>query len=120
MKTILSILFFLLLCLQGCKKDSPESSSLGKCQISEKEGWFIEYEIKEVTGTVYKIRPSTDLETVLISLEDEHSITVIPCILPTDFRIDNTKVIVSGKIYNHPTIDFSYPPMELSSIKSIK
>ncbi|UTA70227.1 MULTISPECIES: hypothetical protein [Emticicia] len=120
MKTISLILVFFVLCLQGCKKENPESSTLEKCEISKKEGWFVEYEIKEVTGTILKNPSSTNPQSFLIELDYKYPTIVIPCNLPSGFETPNTKVIVSGKIYNHPLIDFQYFPMELTFIKLIK
>lgn len=85
MKTISSILIFLILCIQSCKKENLKSSNLGRCQASEKEGWFVEYEIKEVTGTILKNPSSTNPQSVLIAMDAEQNITVIPCNLPSDF-----------------------------------
>ncbi len=40
-----------------------------------------------------------------------------PCHLPERFKKIGLKVIISGKVYNHPRIDFNAPIIQLSKIE---
>jgi|GEM_PF-1620252 len=123
MKTSVLVLLLLFCTLQSCKHENPASAKLtftqlSSCMLSEKsEEWFVTSEAKEVSGTILKNEYSGTTELFIIALDDSYNTKVSPCNLPSAFAALNTKVIVSGKIYSHPRIDYGYAPMELSSIR---
>ncbi|MFS0489365.1 hypothetical protein [Leadbetterella byssophila] len=120
MKTISLLVIFLFPVLQSCKQESLKSGSLSKCVLLEQESWTVQSEIQDITGTILKSQFTNDTtQLFIIALDDQYNTEVSPCNLPPTFETLDTKVIVSGKIYTHPTLDYPYPPIELSSINHL-
>lgn len=117
MKTASLILIFLFLVLPGCKQENLKSGNLGRCPSLEQEPWTVESEVREVTDTILKNQFTNDTTLrFIIALDDSYNREVSLCNLPSDFKMLGTKVILSGKIYTHPRLDYPYPPIKLLSI----
>jgi hypothetical protein len=117
MRNVLVILF-LIFSLQGCKKDSSELSNLERCPLVVNDNkWYVVREVKNQTGEIYLNPDSPDnMEVFLLILDGKYE--YVPCNLPQEFKIKdrNSKVTISGRIYDHKNLDYAYAPIELTSI----
>ncbi len=106
----------LLMCLQRCKKeDFPPLN--GGCPNLHQGDWFVEDEIREVEGVITTFVYYDSRTLYLLSLEKPQIRDLSICNMPENFKGSNEKVIVSGRIYSHPTLDYSHIPFELSAIR---
>ena len=106
---LLMLLFF------SCGKETSLSPNLQRCTLSD-NGWVVIKEVNDIEGTIV-------LDTAnkyLITLDDKKIIgwnNVRPCNLPDNYKNPHSRVKLSGKLYNHPRIDYAYSPIELTSIR---
>ena len=107
----------------ACKKEALKSEEeialMGNCKFDDE--WFVQdiltSEVAEVGIFVTERQDSLyRLKTPKIRGFGE----AVPRHLPEKFRIEGLKVTVSGKVYNHPRMDFIAPPIILTKIEFIK
>jgi hypothetical protein len=106
---LLMLLFF------SCGKESSLSPNLQRCTLSD-SGWIVVKVIHNIEGTIVL----DTANTYLISFEDSNQTgwhSMLPCNLPENYKIPNSRVKISGKIYTYPRLDYAYDPIELTSIR---
>lgn len=115
-----SLLFLVVTFLFSCKKEVQLSEAeiilRGNCTFDGE--WFVQdvliNEVAEIGIYVTERNDSLyQVKTPKISGFGEAG----PCHLPERFKKIGLKVVISGKVYNHPRINFNAPPILLNDIE---
>jgi hypothetical protein len=115
------LLLLILISLSGCNDDVQLSNEeivlKGNCNFNGE--WFVEdILINEVAEVRIHVTERRDSLYLLKIARTGFLGEVSPCHLPEKFKSMGVKVVVSGKVYNHPTMDFLALPILLESIKA--
>lgn len=109
-------LLFVLFCILSCRKNDPGNVPLpGSCEFTKESGWTVAVNLHNANARIVRDFRRDSVARHLLVLK-EPPLTVFSCNLPEAFKADSIQVIISGKIYTHPTIDLDYLPLELTAI----